>query len=46
MSSTYPKYAVMWCLLEICARCVSSRFCIKNSAMSPDDGAPIASPSC
>ena len=42
MSSAYRKYAVM-CLLEICVRCVSSRFCMKSSAMSPDDGAPIAS---
>jgi len=33
-------------LMETCARCVSSRFCRKNSAMSPVDGTPIASPSC
>jgi len=33
------------CLCDRCAKCACSMCCRKSSAMSPDEGAPMARPS-
>ena len=45
MSPTYWKYPVILCFSVRCAKWVFSRCCRKNSAIRPEIGAPIASPS-
>ena len=45
MSSIYQKYPVILCFFVRCAKWVFSGFCRKNSAIRPEDGVPIASPS-